>query len=75
MKTKQMTIRYWNSLPVDSRERAIRAAVPNGEFLAKLFKDAKPNLKDTSWRLIFKLVRIPVNETHYKTVVNGWYIP
>lgn len=75
MKTARMTKTYWNGLPVDSRERAIKAAIPSGEFLAKLYKDAKPNLNDTSWQLIFKLVRIPLDDNHYKTCVNGWYIP
>lgn len=73
--TKKMTIKYWNSLPADSRARAIEAAFPNGRLLAENLKNREPDLKSSQWRLIFKLVRIPMDGCSYKTAVNGWLIP
>lgn len=75
MKTKKMTVKYWNSLPEDSKVRAIEAALPNAGIMAKILKSAKPNPKEARWSIVFKEVRIPEDCSHYKTVVNGWYLP
>ena len=75
MRTKKMTISYWNSLELGSRKRALSFVFGYQKFSVELYADEKPNLNDSMWRLIFSKVRIPADHSHYKTVVNQTYIP
>lgn len=73
-KTKKMTIKYWSSLSEGSKERALKSCFPIHEAIVKMLLNDKPSLKDPWWQMVFKRVKIPADTSHYKTVVNGWYM-
>ena len=74
MATRKMTLKYWNSLPKGSRERALCHVFPTMKFTVEMLLDEQPNLKNGLWKLVWRKVRIPI-ESYYKTVVNGAYLP
>ena len=69
-----MTLKYWKSLSKDSRERALHHVFPTLKFTVEMLLDEQPDLKNDLWKYVWKKVRIP-NESYYKTVVNGAYLP
>lgn len=71
MATKKMTIRYWNSLERSSRERALCYVFPINRCIVDMLLDEEPNPKQSPfWGLVWKKVRIPNDESYYKTVIN-----
>lgn len=74
MTTKKMTLKYWSSLSKGSRERALHHVFPTMKFTVEMLLDEQPNLKNDLWKYVWRKVRIP-NDSYYKTVVNGAYLP
>ena len=76
-KTKRnMTMKYWDSLSEDSRYRALRKVFSN--FPDTVNRDyAKEKAKDLDWLwdIIVRHVRIPLDNSHYKTVIDKTWIP
>lgn len=73
-KTKRMTMKYWNSLSESSKERALKSCFPIHDAVVKMLMNDKPNLKEPWWLIVFKKVKVPADTSHYKTVMNGWYM-
>lgn len=84
-RTKKMTLKYWKSLDEGSRKRALTCVYPLMPSLVEmLLKDDNPDPRDDCWwEKVFRKVRQPipseydkkVGYMHYKTVVDGRYIP
>ena len=74
MKTKKMTIKYWNALDVSSRVRALTHVFPTNQVMVSKLSTERPDKGNCLWKIVFDEVRIPVNENHYKTYVKGWYL-
>lgn len=73
-KTKKLSIRYWNSLSSDTKKRAIKCVFPlMGESLNYLVNEKPDPKEEVWWKLIFKKVRVPYNNSHYKFMVNNTY--
>ena len=68
---KKLTLKYWNALPLDTKKRAINAAMPNMGNFADWFSKEKVDMTNQFWKIIFSKVRIPT-DGYYKVVVNGW---
>ena len=80
MKTKKMTINYWDSLSEGSKRRALTYCFPLHKATVDMLMNDKPTpKKDVWWRLVWSMVRIPEADAkgyrHYKTVVHKTYIP
>lgn len=76
MKTKKMTVKYWNSLERGSKQRALKSVFPLLPYMVDSLLNEKPDPKNNPhWKLVFKLVRIPEDDSHYKTFVNPFFIP
>lgn len=74
--TKRLTMRYWDSIPEDSRYRALRKVFSN--FPDNLNRDyAKEKAKnlDWMWEVLVRHVKQPIGESHYKTVIDRTWIP
>jgi hypothetical protein len=78
-KTKKMTIKYWNSLEVGSKRRALQFCYPTLPATVDMLLNEKPKKDNHWWKMVFAKVRIPEPDVngcrHYKTVVNNTYIP
>ena len=74
-KTKKMTIKYWNSLEKGSRKRALQFCYPTLPTTVDMLLNEKPRKDDPWWKRVFNKVRIPDNDSFYKTVVDHTYIP
>ena len=74
MATRKMTLKYWNSLSKGSKERALHYVFPTMKCTVEMLLDEQPNLKNDLWKFVWRKVRIP-NDSYYKTVVNGAYLP
>lgn len=73
-RSKKMTIKYWNSLSRGSRERALKYCFPTLPFTVEMLLDEKPrNVKDRGeyWWYVFSKVRIPDDNSAYKTVIDN----
>lgn len=70
---KKITIKYWNTLSLGSRERALRACFPNNPATVKMMANEKPNLKSGFWKIAFSMIKQTDKGSHYKTVVNNTY--
>ena len=74
-KTKKMTIKYWNTLSVGSRKRALQFCYPTLPATVEMLLNDKPRKDDPWWERVFDKVRIPDGDSYYKTVVDHTYIP
>lgn len=84
-KTKKLTIKYWKSLDEGSRKRALTHVFPTMDAVVDmLLDDPNPKPKDDAWwELVFRKVKQPIPSEydkkrgfmHYKTYVNGYFIP
>lgn len=74
-KTKKMTIKYWNSLEVGSKRRALQFCYPTLPATVEMLLNDKPRKNDPCWKRVFDKVRIPDKDSFYKTVVDHTYIP
>ena len=78
-KTKKMTIKYWNSLEVGSKRRALQFCYPTLPATVEMLLNDKPRKDDPWWKRVFDKVRIPEPDSnghqYYKTVVDHTYIP
>lgn len=74
MKTKRLTKKYWNSLPKDSKRRALTCVFPLHKGIVEMLIEEEPRTDEVFWKLVFRKVRIP-DDGFYKTVVNNTYIP
>ena len=74
-KTKKMTIKYWNSLEVGSKRRALQFCYPTLPATVDMLLNEKPKKDNPWWERVFNMVRIPDNDSYYKTVVDYTYIP
>ena len=74
-KTKKMTIKYWNTLSVGSRKRALQFCYPTLPAAVDMLLNDKPKKDNHWWKRVFDMVRIPDANSYYKTVVNHTYIP
>ena len=74
-KTKKMTIKYWNTLSVGSRERALQFCYPTLPAAVDMLLNEKPKKDNPWWKRVFDKVRIPNGDSYYKTVVDHTYIP
>ena len=74
-KTKKMTIKYWNSLEVGSKRRALQFCYPTLHATVDMLLNEKPKKDNPWWKRVFNMVRIPDGDSYYKTVVNHTYIP
>ena len=76
MATKQLTIKYWKSLPESSKKRALTYVFPTMQAVVEMLLEETPKKDSSWWKLVFKKVRVPVDQNcHYKTVVNHTLIP
>ena len=79
MRTRKMTIKYWNSLEKGSRKRALQFCYPTLPATVEMLLNDKPRKDDPRWKRVFDKVRIPEADAngrqYYKTVVNHTYIP
>ena len=79
MRTRKLTIKYWNSLSEGSRKRALMYCFPINSEIADMLLGDKPQKDNPWWKMVFAKVRIPEPDAngyrHYKTVVNNTYIP
>lgn len=75
MAAKKMTMRYWALLEEGSRKRALTHVFPGNTHLVQILMSEKPDKDNTLWQIVFKEVRIPEDNSHYKTVVHKTYIP
>lgn len=75
MATKKMTLKYWGSLDEGSKRRALSYIFPINNPIVQIRMNEKPDKKKTLWQLVFQEVRIPEDNSHYKTVVHNTYIP
>lgn len=73
MKSRKMTIKYWNSLSRGSKERALTCVFPLNKPLVNMLLDEKPNLKRDWWQYVFKKAK-QTDSSHYKVEVNGVYM-
>lgn len=69
-----MTIKYWNTLPSDSKERALTHVFPTNREMVSMLSSQHPDRKNCLWKIVFDEVRIPETPGHYKTFVKGWYL-
>ena len=74
-KTKKMTIKYWNTLSVGSRKRALQFCYPTLPAAGDMLLNEKPKKDNPWWKRVFDKVRIPNGDSYYKTVVDHTYIP
>ncbi len=82
-KTKKLTIKYWKSLPRDSKERALKFVFPIHDAIVQMLLDEDPTteeIKNGFWSLVFKKIREPLPDEYgpspYKTVfMNRTWIP
>jgi hypothetical protein len=74
LKTKKMTLKYWNSLSDSSKKRALQYTFPIHPAIVEMLMNEKPDLKSEGWKMVFKKVRIPAPGSYYKTVVNNTYL-
>lgn len=75
MATKMMTLKYWGSLDKGSKRRALTHVFPINNPIVQILMNEKPDKKKTLWQLVFQEVRIPEDNSYYKTVVHNTYIP
>lgn len=76
-KDKKMTIGYWNSLSKESQERALKYCFPIHPSVVEMLLNEKPSKvtdKGSWWWQVFDKVRIPLNNSPYKTKVNNTYL-
>jgi RNAse (barnase) inhibitor barstar len=73
--TKKITMKYWDSLPEDSRYRALRKVLSNfsDETNHQYAKEKAKDL-DFVWDIIKRHVKQPI-DSHYKTVIDHTWIP
>ena len=74
-KTRKLTIKYWNSLEVGSKRRALQFCYPTLPATVEMLLNDKPRKDDPWWKRVFNMVRILDEDSYYKTVVNHTYIP
>ena len=78
-KTRELTIKYWNSLEKGSRKRALQFCYPTLPATVEMLLNDKPRKDDPWWKRVFDKVRIPEADAngrqYYKTVVDHTYIP
>lgn len=70
-----MTLKYWDSLDKRSKRRALTHVFPINNPIVQILMNEKPDKKKTMWQIVFQGVRIPDDNSHYKTVVHNTYIP
>lgn len=70
-----MTLKYWEKLDDGSKRRALAHVFPINNPIVQILMNEKPDKKKTLWKLVFQEVRIPEDNSHYKTVVHSTYIP
>ena len=79
MRTRKLTIKYWNSLEEGSRKRALQFCYPTLPATVDMLLNDKPRKDDPWWKRVFDKVRIPETDAngrqYYKTVVDHTYIP
>lgn len=73
MKSRKMTIKYWNSLSRGSKQRALISVFPLNQPLASMLLDEKPDLKKPFWQYVFKKAK-QTDSDHYRVAVNGVYM-
>ena len=69
-----MTIKYWNTLSSDSKERALAHVFPTNREMVSMLSLQRPDRKNCLWKIVFDEVRILETPGHYKTIVKGWYL-
>ena len=74
-RTRKLTIKYWNSLEVGSRKRALQFCYPILPATVDMLLNEKPKKDNPWWKRVFDMVRIPDANSCYKTVVHNTYIP
>ena len=75
MRTRKLTIKYWKSLSEGSRKRALQFCYPTLPATVDMLLNEKPKKDSPWWKRVFNMVRIPDEDSYYKTVVNHTYIP
>ena len=79
MRTRKLTIKYWNSLSEGSRKRALQFCDPTLPATVDMLLNEKPKKDNPWWKMVFAKVRIPEPDAngyrHYKTIVNNTWIP
>lgn len=76
MATKKMILKYWSELSRGSKERALTRIFPiNAMMVRILAAEEHPDLSSSIWKFVFKDIKIPESNSHYKTVVYNNYIP
>lgn len=75
VKTKKLTINYWNFLSEGSRRRALQHCFPTMKPVVEMLLAEKPEKDKRWWKIVFEKVRIPETGGLYRTVVNGTCLP
>ena len=75
MVTKKMTLKYWGTLDEGSKRRALTHVFPINNPIVQIMLDEKPNKSKTLWQIVFQEIRIPEDNSRYKTIVHNTYIP
>lgn len=74
MKTRKLTIRYWNLLEEGSKRRALAAVFPTMPAVVNMLLKDKPKKDDPWWFLVFKKVSVPAPDSdghqYWKTCIN-----
>lgn len=75
MVTKKMTLKYWGTLDEGSKRRALTHVFPINNPIVQIMLDEKPDKRKTLWQIVFQEIRIPEDNSRYKTIVHNTYIP
>ena len=70
---KNLTIKYWNTLERNSKERALSVVYGNQHGIINMLLSENPNKKSPFWKIVFNKVKI-ADDGHYRTIVNGTYL-
>jgi len=68
-------MKYWDSLEQGSKKRALAHVFSGNAPLVQILLNEKLDRDNTLWQIVFKKVRIPEDNSHYKTIVHKTYIP
>ena len=74
MVTKKMTLKYWGTLDEGSKRRALTHVFPINNPIVQIMLDEKPDKRKTLWQIVFQEIRIPEDNSRYKTIVHNTYI-
>lgn len=74
-KTKTITMKYWDSLSIDSRYRALRKVFSNfPDSVDRDYARLKAKDLDWMWKILQRHVKMPVGECNYRTYIDRTWL-